>query len=217
MWWRRRQPSSRSSPGFSDAFDILGSAGTSGHGPLGSGEFSDIGCVLGRADLHRKDVRAPTGVVGSGVTVIFGVLFGRHDVSVSPCSAGGVVPSDAFRRDRPRSGCGEDTQRAGLGADDLVALGLGKPAPHAVRLVHSQCVRTTPVQDQTAAADLLGASLPFSAGRAAFVLRVLSIPRHAPRICQSQTSVTATGSLRVSATFVIPFGDATPPGQLPLR
>jgi len=40
----------------------------------------------------------------------------------------------------------------------------------------------------------------------------LSIPRHAPRICQSQTSVTATGSLRVSATFVIPFGDATPTG-----
>ena len=33
--------------GFSDAFDILGSAGTSGHSPLGSGELSDIGCVLG--------------------------------------------------------------------------------------------------------------------------------------------------------------------------
>jgi hypothetical protein len=60
-------------------------------------------------------------------------------------------------------------------------------------------VRTALLQNGTAAADLLGVRLSSSAGRAALVLRVedsaLSISRHAPRICKSQTSVTGAGSL----------------------
>jgi hypothetical protein len=74
--------------------------------------------------------------------------------------------------DRSRGLPGQDAQSAVLGADDLVALGLRQPTPHAIRLVHGKRVRTTPDQDRTAAADLLGAGLPTRAGRAAFVLRM---------------------------------------------
>ena len=95
-------------------------------------------------------------------------------------------------------------QRAVAPADDLVALGLRQPAPHAVGLVGGQRVPAALLDHRAAAGRPLwpgprGWPGPGPRSPSGWKKKPLSIPRHAPRICQSQISVTGAGSLRVSA------------------
>src|SRR6185503_16640540 len=168
-------------------------------------------------DLHRKDVRALTGVVGPGVNVIFGVLFGRHDVSLSLC----------FQRAAWRAQTRSDVIGGGAGgvrtrsvrswARTISSRSDSESPPHTPygSCTARACARHRSKTRQPPQICLARASRSARAGPRSFSgwkNSALSIPRHAPRICQSQTSVTATGSLRVSATFVISFGGATPSG-----
>ena len=83
--------------------------------------------------------------------------------------------------------------------------------------MHGERVRTALLEQtgQLRQICLAWASRPARAGPRSFSgwkNTALSIPRHAPRICQSQTSVTGAGSLRVSAMLVIPSAGAAPIG-----
>src|SRR3954465_14209085 len=80
------------------------------------------------------------------------------------------IMSSEGRADRSTSV--QHPQRAVLGPDDLVALGLRHPSPHPVGLTDGERVRTALLDDRAALADLLGAGLPTGAGRATLVLRV---------------------------------------------
>ena len=91
----------------------------------------------------------------------------------------------------------------GLGGDQPGALLLAHAAPDPVGLADRQRVLEAGIEDGAPGADGLGRGLPPGAGRAGspsgWKKRDVFSPRQAPWSCQSQTSATGVGSLRMSA------------------